>query len=270
MTKFNPKIIPEGINSTPENPLVDFLKLIAQLIPMVLIVYFLLDWGTRWAFSFISLKQEVQMGTYILKKNELKDGNKNAPMHSLVDALWLPFKNQDSPAPHGLVIEEAYANAFMAPGGILQVTTTLVNQSKSENELSFVVCHELGHYFHRHALTRLSRSLVLGLISALLGLGSDNGALNLGIELGELTYSREQESEADRFALSCLNSKYGHIQEFDTFFKKAAQAEGLTNLKVLQYVSTHPIPENRIDELIALGRNNNFKFHGDLKQHNLK
>jgi predicted Zn-dependent protease len=49
----------------------------------------------------------------------------------------------------GLVKTES-VNAFATPGGFILVTTGLVKQLQSEDELAFVLAHEVGHVLKRH------------------------------------------------------------------------------------------------------------------------
>ncbi len=62
---------------------------------------------------------------------------------------------------------------MVTAGSYLFVTNGLLAAVESENELAFVLAHELGHFHHRDPLQALGRSLVLITLSSLLGLGQE-------------------------------------------------------------------------------------------------
>ena len=68
---------------------------------------------------------------------------------------------------------EGEPNAFALPGGEIWVTTGLLEQTESENEIAFVLGHEIGHFRSRDHLRSLGRGLLFGLAAA--GIGIDGG-----------------------------------------------------------------------------------------------
>ena len=101
-------------------------------------------------------------------------------------------------------------NALMAPNGMMQVWGGLLLRVSSEAQLASVLGHELGHYFSRHSLARLrearggSAFATLMVPFGLVGLVGQLAAL-----AGMLSYSREQEREADRIGLQ-LTQRAGY------------------------------------------------------------
>ena len=98
-----------------------------------------------------------------------------------------------------LFSDSEQVNAFALPGRVIVINKGLVGKAASENEISFVLAHELGHIENRDHLRGIGRSLVLMTFSAML-LGPDNGVgkmLGKGLHLSEMKFSRVQESRAD-------------------------------------------------------------------------
>ncbi len=54
-------------------------------------------------------------------------------------------------------------NAFAFPGGWIVVSRGLLEQTDSENELAFVVGHEIGHFKNRDHLRGLGRGVALAI-----------------------------------------------------------------------------------------------------------
>jgi predicted Zn-dependent protease len=67
--------------------------------------------------------------------------------------------------------------------------------------------------------------------------------------LGDLSYSRRQENQADAFALACLQQAYGHVGGAGAFFEMI-EYKGLR----VQLLDTHPLPRARIDRIEELIR----------------
>jgi predicted Zn-dependent protease len=94
-------------------------------------------------------------------------------------------------------------NASMTATGMMQIWTGLLVRASSTDELAAVIGHEIAHYTRLHTLERLrklkasatSGSLFDIGLSVLTGVSSGIGQASA--MLGVLSFSREQESEAD-------------------------------------------------------------------------
>jgi Zn-dependent protease with chaperone function len=98
-------------------------------------------------------------------------------------------------------------NALALPGGTLVMTDELVELvGRNDRVITAVLAHELGHLRHRHGLRMLVQVTVLGgLASLVLG---DFSTLLAGVPvlLGQASYSREAEREADAEAVRILRA----------------------------------------------------------------
>jgi predicted Zn-dependent protease len=87
-----------------------------------------------------------------------------------------------------------FVNAYALPGGYVVIGRGLLSILESEDELAFILGHEISHVDERHAIGRLQYQLA----SRKLGLES---LYRLGQPvqfLYEAGYTKEQEAEADR------------------------------------------------------------------------
>jgi Zn-dependent protease with chaperone function len=142
-------------------------------------------------------------------------------------------------------------NAMAFPGGLIIVTSGLLDEVESENELVFVLGHEFGHFRNRDHLRMLGRSAVLGMVISVLG--GNSAAADLGItaaRLASLSFNREQELAADEAALETLFDEYGHVGESSRFFSRLVATNGDVST-FSSYVSTHPSATDRIVALQA-------------------
>jgi predicted Zn-dependent protease len=119
------------------------------------------------------------------------------------------------------------ANAFALPGGTLVLTDGLVSLVRGdESVLIGVLGHELGHVKHRHGLRLLVQAGVIGALSSLV-LG-DFSMLLAGAPtvLGQASYSRDAEREADEHAVRVLRAAGLSPAVMVEFFEKAADRRG--------------------------------------------
>jgi predicted Zn-dependent protease len=150
-------------------------------------------------------------------------------------------------------------NAYCMPGGKIMVYSGLVEKIEaSDDELAAVIGHEIAHALREHGRERMSQSYVQQYgIQALATLAGDviTGALaTQGAELGaqlffSLPNSREQEREADRIGLE-LAARAGHNPNAAVTLWQKMTAENPA--APLEFLSTHPASQNRINDLQAL------------------
>lgn len=148
------------------------------------------------------------------------------------------------------VIEEQDANAFALPGGLILLTTGLMNELDRESALMFVIGHEIGHFHGRDHLEGISRQILLQLAAGLflgqssVNLGRLENILNLTVDTH---YSRHAESEADQWGIETLMATYGHVGGAKDFFNKIQDEDA--NMKWAEMFSTHPVTEKRIMQI---------------------
>jgi Zn-dependent protease with chaperone function len=146
-------------------------------------------------------------------------------------------------------------NAFCMPGGkIAFYYGILARLQLSDDEVAVIMGHEIAHALLEHAREQMGKNTVtqggLRLGAALLGLGDlGDMAARLGSQLLSLTYSRQDESEADALGL-VLSSRAGYKPEAGvTLWKKMmAESGGKSPPKIL---STHPTNGDRIRDIEA-------------------
>ncbi len=140
-------------------------------------------------------------------------------------------------------VDLGIANAFCFLGNKLFITNELLANIQSENELAFIISHELGHAKNRDNLKNLSVYLVTGMLFSFVDfLKPTSQYLALG-------YSRSMEAKADKFALESTRKMYGHTNGVETFFErlKKLKLNAAENSFAGEYLSTHPAIEKRIE-----------------------
>jgi len=156
------------------------------------------------------------------------------------------------------VLDDPLINAFALPGGFIYVTRGILAHFESEAELAGVLGHEIGHVTARHSVGSISQAQ---LAAGVWGLGSvfvpelqEYEALaGVGLQLAFLKFSRDHERQADQ-----LGVRYMAQVGYDP-----AQLSGVMAMlgrvtseggggRAPEWLSTHPNPENREGDILAL------------------
>jgi beta-barrel assembly-enhancing protease len=216
---------------------------------------------TRWIYRSLTgteserIKSEYAMGCYLTYLHT-RDGNLDRTPQTV---RWL--NETAGRLAHCLINRERRfqvrclnspePNAFALPGGFLFVSRSLLDLCEfDEDEIAFVLAHEMGHVVRSHSFNRLLTSEVAKVLSR--G-GPVKGALKpiVGRLVNQLVtqgYSRRQEFEADHFAAR-LTRAAGYDPQasrrlFDRLKGLASEPENLA-----AYFSSHPPFADRIRRL---------------------
>jgi Zn-dependent protease with chaperone function len=156
---------------------------------------------------------------------------------------------------------EMGANAFALPDGTIVMLDELVELTRDDNEIMAVLAHERGHVEQRHALRMVLQSSVVGLaMTWYLGDVSSLLAAAPAIIM-QAKYSRDMESEADRYAERTLQSnglsscllatildklEVSHLAKIKS---KQPSADAGKNNEAMDYLSSHPATKERMSLL---------------------
>ena len=143
-------------------------------------------------------------------------------------------------------------NAFCMPGGKIAFYSGILDKLKlTDDEVAMIMGHEMAHALREHGRERMGKQMAtqgaLALGSALLGLGDlGRTAVNMGGQLLSLTFSREDESEADLLGLDLAARSGFDPRAGVTLWQKMAQAN---RGAPPQWLSSHPTGKNRIAQI---------------------
>jgi predicted Zn-dependent protease len=155
------------------------------------------------------------------------------------------------------LVDENTINAWCMPGGKVVVYTGLLPVTQDEKSLAVVMGHEIAHAIARHGNQRMSSAMLAQLGGAVLSVAVSQKpqivqdlflqSFGIGSTLGLLSYSRKQESEADKMGLIFAASAGYDPEAAVTFWQRmAASSKGE---KPPELLSTHPSDEKRINDL---------------------
>ena len=207
---------------------------------------------------FYSTASEVAMGRNIAKKISKEFKISNSPddirrVNRIADKIVEVIDRKEL-SYYFYIIEEdqdgkPQVNAFSLPGGYSYIFRGLLDILDNDDQLAFILAHEVGHIVSRHHMKRLQAAMgynLLTVVSSASGTSSEfRRGLSFALVQVLMGYSREDEFNADELAV-----KYCKLAGFDP----AAGIEVLEKLykenkkaiRPLSYFRTHPYPAQRI------------------------
>lgn len=148
-----------------------------------------------------------------------------------------------------IIHDDEVLNAFATPGGYIYVYTGLIKFLDSPDHLAGVLGHEIAHADQRHTSKAIQAQMgIQVLLDIVLG-ENQNAVTQVLQQLGSLKYGRSAESEADKLSVQYLSNASSPYQCTGAagFFQKITDEGG--GASVPQFLSTHPNPENRVEEI---------------------
>ncbi|MEQ1411588.1 M48 family metalloprotease [Acinetobacter indicus] len=160
-----------------------------------------------------------------------------------------------------LIINDPQINAFAVPGGLFALNTGLVTSARNMDEVAGVMAHEIAHVTQRHysrsqeafkgqGLLALAGVLVGALVASQAD-GDAGAAVMMGSQAAlmdkQLTYSRNQEREADRIGMQYMYTAGYNPQSMADFFEVMHRAASRVSF-LPDFWFTHPLTTERMSE----------------------
>jgi len=197
--------------------------------------------------NFIAVEKEKKVGD-IITEFMLKSPEYKELKHPLIDsAVNVIFERLHKNLEHSefqyniRVFDNAMVNGFALPGGNMLLSTGLIEFAETPEEIAAVIAHEMGHVENRHLLGRLSKEIVILILTG----GNSTYIGEASRMVASTAFDRKQEKEADDFALRLLEKTKIHPVVLATLFRRMKEEQGSFN-KHLEIISTHPHHDDRI------------------------
>lgn len=263
--KFVPRRPREGINVSDTHPLVEAGTLVVGLTLIFATIAVVLVFMIEIVLYFVPADKEAQLFRNWLPgdiETVAPSDERLYRTQSLVDRLVAHWPE----TPYEIRVEidtSELANAVAFPGGLIVVTEGLLDEVESENELAFVLGHELGHFRNRDHLRALGRGVMFSLLYTVI-IGQDPAGLGVRIsDLAVRSFNRTQESAADAFGLAVVNAEYGHVGEAWRLFERWDTGDASV-FDAVSYLSTHPRAGDRVEKLRTLAYREGWRVEGDI------
>jgi len=145
-----------------------------------------------------------------------------------------------------IINDDSTLNAFCTPGGYIYVYTGLIKFLDNKSSLAGVLGHEMAHADKRHSTEQLTKAYGIQTLLSV-ALGDNQGLLTeIASSLVSLSFSRSDESEADKYSVIYLCPTKYRADGAADFFQKL-ESMGTSNPP--EFLSSHPNPDNRIQNI---------------------
>ncbi|MEJ8322585.1 beta-barrel assembly-enhancing protease [Kosakonia sacchari] len=221
------------------------------------------DMGTS-AGSTLSIGQEMQMGDYYVRQLRGSAPLINDPLlvqyiNSLgmrlvahADSVKTPF--------HFYLVNNDEINAFAFFGGNVVLHSALFRYTDNESQLASVMAHEISHVTQRHLARAMEDqkrnapltwagvlgSILLAMANPQAGMGALTGTL-AGTQQGLISFTQQNEQEADRIGIQVLQRAGFDPQAMPTFLEKLLD-QSRYSTRPPEILLTHPLPESRLSD----------------------
>lgn len=213
--------------------------------------------------GLISRQQEKLIGEKVLREvRQQLPTLEDAWLEDEINQIFLGIYSQTGLGqPLALVlINDRQINAFAVPGGLFAINTGLITSANNMGEIAGVVAHEIAHVTQRHYSRSNEAFKGQGLLSlagllAGIAIASQSPDAGTAVMLGsqaalmdqKLTYSRNQEREADRVGMQYMAIAGYKPENMADFFE--VMHRSTARLSYLpDFWFTHPLTTERMSE----------------------
>ena len=249
--KYTPRLPGTNDNAPGESMLRELATLLLGVTAVIVVIYMALGFSVDLVAQNLSPEMEMRVARLLAKAiPETEATGESRYLQGIVDRMDVSCGGLPYPVTIGILENDA-VNAVALAGGRILVFRGLLDTVESENELAFVIGHEIGHFRNRDHLRALGRVLVVAALSSLV-LGPDSrmddvfGRVSGMLELG---FSRSQETAADRVGVELIGCLYGHAGGATDFFHKMMNDKDASRFG--SYFSSHPDAESRIRDILS-------------------
>ncbi len=219
------------------------------------------DMGTS-AGSTLSIGQEMQMGDYYVRQLRGSAQLINDPLLvQYINGLGMRLvahANSVRTPFHFYLINNDQINAFAFFGGNVVLHSALFRYADNESQLASVMAHEISHVTQRHLARAMEDqkrsapltwvgalgSILLAMASPQAGMAALTGTL-AGTQQGMISFTRQNEEEADRIGIQVLQRSGFDPQAMPAFMGKLLD-ESRYSSRPPEMLLTHPLPESRL------------------------
>ena len=202
-----------------------------------------------------SVQAEYEVGLDLANEIRLQFGgakSRNATLDKIGAKLTSRVVNKDRKFCFE-VIEGKEPNAFALPGGFVFVTESILELCEGdEDEIAFILAHEMGHIIRGHAMERIISSTLTNVVSRTsIARGAVSAWIkNVGLRFFESAYSQSREFDADglggRLIRAAGYDPDGATRLLKRLWKLSSDDDPL-GMSV--YFSTHPPFNERIGNI---------------------
>lgn len=219
-------------------------------------------------FMLLSEEQDIELGKNYAPEVEKEMGGRiqNLVIQNYINSIGQKIAGVSHQPPYFTyeyaALDDDMLNAFALPGGYIFITKGMLLKLENEAQLAAILAHETVHVVARHSSAMISREIGIELALSIAASQSSGSVVQMaGItrQILGLSYSRENEREADLAGLD-----YMIRAGFDPWqmVKTMEMLEAEEKSRPIEFLSTHPSPENRVGYITEAIQSRNYNTGG--------
>ena len=248
LNKYRPTAYKNNHNITKESHLAVLGKYIAVIFVILFGIFIIFEGVAYYAVNYMPLKKEAELFGDI----DLGLGRTNPKQTEYVQKVLDKINPNDFKYKVQVVCDDDF-NAFALMGGKIYILSGLLKKIDNENELSFVLAHEMSHIKNRDVMKQVISNMPVQIMYVLFaGAPVNVDGLNNAIRM---PFSKEVEIKADTKALEIMHKKYDHVDGALSFLNKTDKEY----LSFLTTFSDHPSTKSRKMNVQKIIKKNGYK-----------
>jgi len=215
---------------------------------------------------FFPESQDIEIGSTYAPEIEKELGGKidNENLQNYIDRVGQKIariSHRPGWEYHFVAVKHKSINAFALPGGYIFITKGMLEKLQTEAQLAGILAHETAHVVARDTSNAISNQIGISLLLAAATSGQSSQGVLVAAELTRriigLKYSRQDEREADMGGLDYMviagYNPYGMVEVMQML-------EEEQKVRMVEFLSSHPPPENRTAYLTQRIRTKNLNL----------
>lgn len=241
------RLIEENINISDENPIAELLRYAFAIFLIIVFIYIFADLFSKICIDFMPFETQQKIENILSKTSNHSAKDQIHSFDNIVNRI-VSYDSKLYKRKNFSIYKNSSGeiNAYVIPDGSIFLTEGLLKNIKDDEMMTFVLAHEIGHYVHRDHLRSLGRDVIALIFSCILSSGTGNTSnITSNIDnIVKISYSKNQETNADKYAAIVTKKIYGNTNGAVEFFKLIEQKSKYPEF--LEYMSSHPSVKSRI------------------------
>jgi hypothetical protein len=140
-------------------------------------------------------------------------------------------------------VESTMINALTLANDKVLLTSAIIAQATSPDEIAGILAHEFGHIAHQHVIRGVISQMALKTLTSIFtgAHGSQIGYIN---DMTSSAHTRRFEAQADSTGIELLRAAHISSHGLGEFFHRVAKLEGVSS-RFTTYFSSHPASAER-------------------------
>ncbi len=201
----------------------------------------------------LSDEEENKIGEELYKKitDELKPAKERKfKIKQIFDRIKSKAERKKIKYSYG-IFEDTTINAFALAGGKTIILTGLIDFLDTEDQMAFVIAHEIAHNELKHCIRKIQYAVQASKINPMFG-----EVVRIAYNVYSRPYSQQEELEADSVGVELMVNAGYKIDGAISFFEKLKELEGINKRLEIEpindFIYTHPMAEKRKQRILEI------------------